>query len=94
MIIVTSSTKPLKYTGKGSISRQACIEDYPEEIDAVYRVVQESSELSTSVPEKWDVDSSRVFIRAIVEKTLKVAHTIADDDDLFDIGLDRYGLEI
>ena len=92
MIIVTSSTKPLKYTGKGSISRQACIEDYSEEIDAVYRAVQESSELSTSVPEKWDVDSSRVFIRAIVEKTLKVAHTIADDDDLFDIGLDRYGL--
>ena len=91
MIIVTAPDKPLAYTGKGSISRQACIKDYTAEIRSTYQAVKESSELSAVTPKSWELASSKLFIRGIVEKVLKpVANAIADDAELFGMGLDRY----
>ena len=88
MILVTSPDKPLTYTAKLTPRRQAIINDYAEEIEALYEAADESTQAAenTPLPEHWDLNASLSFVRSVVESVLE--RTVPDGDDLFQHGCD------
>lgn len=86
--MVTSPDKPLEYTAKGTPRRQVCIAAYAAEIDALYKRVEESSQV-LAPPRDWSPTSTREYIKAVVRKVMK-NDEIQDEDDLFQNGCDRY----
>ena len=91
MIIVASPDKPFSYTAKGSLRRQAIINEYEAEIDATYAAVEESSQENISAPTDWSVTNVINFVREVVLRTMKGNTSALNDDvDLFEMGLDRY----
>ena len=91
MIVIASPKKPFSVTSKGTLRRQAIINDYAEEIDAAYEAVEEDAQISTSGPVNWDIGNAKLFVRQLIEKTLRKGQIHVDDDnDLFEVGLDRY----
>ena len=90
MIIVTSPAKPLTYTAKGTIRRQACINEYEAEINAAYDAVAESSQTHISAPDTWDLENVQDYVLRVVTEVMEEPEgKIAPDTDLFEIGLDR-----
>ena len=87
MIMVTSPSKPLEYTAKGTPRRQVCIKAYTEEIDALYKRVEESSQVDLPPPRNWTPDSVLQFVEDVVKKVTKNP-AIKTDDDLFLQGCD------
>ena len=88
MIIVTHPDKPFEFTGKRTVRRNACIDMYSAEIDELYKLVEETSEVDVPIPPSWDEESALVYVRGVVKKVTKVS-TINDDDDIFQYGADR-----
>ncbi|EPS94433.1 hypothetical protein FOMPIDRAFT_1038850 [Fomitopsis schrenkii] len=86
MIIVANPSKPFTYTAKGTVRRQAVIEEYAEEIDALYAKVEDSTQASIPPPLHWDLVTALDFVRKVVSKVL--VHGVGDDDDLFEHGCD------
>ncbi|KAI0712724.1 acetyl-CoA synthetase-like protein [Cerioporus squamosus] len=86
MVIVTSPSKPFEFTAKATPRRQACLAAYSQEIDAVYRRVEESSQTDITPPERWTRESVHGYIRTIVDKVMSAP--VRDDDDLFQYGCD------
>lgn len=90
MIIVTSPSKPFTYTAKGTIRRQATINEYAEEIDALYASVDESSQDAIPSPSEWSLAPVIEFVRKVIEHTMNAERKmVSDDTDLFEFGLDR-----
>ena len=90
MIIVTNPSKPFLYTAKGTIRRQAIINEYEEEINAAYDTVDGSSQIDVTEPSTWDFASVKSFVRQVFDRTLKSGMLGIDDNmDLFEVGLDR-----
>lgn len=87
MIIVSSSSKPFSYTGKGTPRRHAIIKDYSPEIDALYANVAESTQASIPSPGEWNMEETVSFIRTVVNNVLE--HPIQDPQDIFEHGCDR-----
>ncbi|KAG8930870.1 hypothetical protein FRC02_003563 [Tulasnella sp. 418] len=81
MIIVADPKRPFVFTPKGTVKRKAVIQEYTEEIDAVYRAVEESSLADIRPPGVWNQAETLVFVREVVKKVLKAA--CDDDDDIF-----------
>lgn len=91
MILVTSPSKPLLFTPKGTLRRKVSLEQYTEEIDGLYKAVDESAQEDISGPTDWSMDSTMNFVRNAVEKTMKKGgRDLGDSADLFEFGLDRY----
>lgn len=90
MVVITSLDKPLTHTSKGTIRRQACITDYEAEINATYDAFEESSRAETTPPATWDIEGIKGFVRRVVAKVMGEGARIADESDLFEIGLDRH----
>lgn len=88
MIMVTSPDKPLEYTAKGTPRRQVCIAAYTEEIDALYKRVEESSQTDLAPPREWTPESTHEYVAGVVRKVMK-NEKIHDDDDIFQNGCDR-----
>ncbi|EMD35494.1 hypothetical protein CERSUDRAFT_157295 [Gelatoporia subvermispora B] len=86
MIVVTSPSKPLEFTAKGTPRRQVCLNAYEAEIDAAYAAAENSSQTDLAPPPEWTQDTVSAFIRAVVEKVL--TSSLADDADLFQHGCD------
>ncbi|GBE89735.1 acetyl-CoA synthetase-like protein [Sparassis crispa] len=86
MIIVTNPSKPFQLTAKGTIRRQICIDAYADEIEAVYKAVQDSSDVEVPIPVSWTSDTTLEFIRELVERVMQMK--LSDDDDLFQQGCD------
>ncbi|KAI5119742.1 hypothetical protein M0805_008672 [Coniferiporia weirii] len=86
MIIVASPSKPFSYTAKNTARRQFTIDDYEEEIEAVYNVVSESTQSDIPLPPSWEVPHTLDFVRLVLEKVMK--RTIAVDVDIFQNGCD------
>ncbi|TBU32715.1 acetyl-CoA synthetase-like protein [Dichomitus squalens] len=86
MIIVTSPGKPFSYNIKGYPRRTWILKDYQEEIAALYKVVEESAQSDVGAPAAWNNDSTRTFLRTVVERVLK--KSIPDDADFFRHGCD------
>ncbi|CCL99492.1 uncharacterized protein FIBRA_01510 [Fibroporia radiculosa] len=86
MVLVANPAKPFEHTAKGTIRRTAVIAQYEDEINAAYNLVEESSQINIPAPTEWNVETSRQFVRTIINKIIK--HEIKDHDDLFHHGCD------
>ncbi len=87
MIILCKPEKPFEYTAKGNARRHPSISIYNDEIEAVYKAVEESSLIDISTPASWEPAESIEFIRSIVARVMKT--NLPDDADLFELGCDR-----
>ncbi|KAI0821733.1 acetyl-CoA synthetase-like protein [Trametes gibbosa] len=86
MILVTSPSKPFQLNMKGLPRRVFILNEYEAEIEALYKSVEESAQSDLSPPEDWDDESTRVFVRDVVQRTLR--RPLSDDDDIFRNGGD------
>nr|VWP02499.1 M protein type 1 [Ganoderma boninense] len=86
MIIVTSPSKQFTYGIKGLPRRVPALNDYRNEIDAIYAAVAESAQSDIPGPIAWDTPDVQVFLRVVVERVLR--KPIADEADLFRNGCD------
>ena len=87
MILVTHACKPLQFNAKGLPRRGIIIEDYSDEIEALYKFVEISAESDIPLPVTWDAEGALKYVRAVVENTLN--HPILDEEDIFRNGGDR-----
>ena len=87
MIIVTSSSKRFTYGIKGLPRRVPALNDYREEIDALYAAVEQSAQSDIPGPTIWDAENVKLFLRAVVERVLR--KHLPDDADMFRNGCDR-----
>lgn len=88
MIIVVNPSKPFQFTAKNTARRQAAINDYADEIKALYATVEESTQVELPPPSEWDIYSTTVFVRTVVRNVLK--QEVGDHDDIFQHGCDRF----
>ncbi|KAJ5162913.1 uncharacterized protein N7500_004743 [Penicillium coprophilum] len=79
-------TKPFKTTPKGSVRRQAVIQDYEKEIDALYAEDLEN-DLDQCLPETLDRESVTGYIHQIITHVLEKPK-IAETQDFYSAGLD------
>ncbi|PBL02838.1 acetyl-CoA synthetase-like protein [Armillaria gallica] len=86
MILVAKPGKPFTYTAKNTARRQAILDDYSEEITAIYKTVEESTQANIPPPLEWDDISTKEFVRTVVFQVL--SHSISEDEDLFQHGCD------
>lgn len=90
MILVASPSKPFQYTGKGSVRRQATLQEYNDEIESLYASVEDSTQADITAPLEWTPALTRDFIRKVVHSVL--TEHVRDQDDLFQHGCDRYAM--
>ncbi|KAI5116179.1 hypothetical protein M0805_002877 [Coniferiporia weirii] len=89
MLIVTSPSKPLLYTPKGTIRRVPTLDQYTEEINAVYAAVDESAQDEVEGPVDWWLPNVTEFVRQVVRNTMRKGNNeFSDNADLFEFGLD------
>lgn len=88
MILVSSPSKSLTFTAKLTPRRQAIINEYSDEVEALYAAAAETTRAADDIPPPthWNLNETTRFIRKIVESVLK--RSIADTDDLFQNGCD------
>ena len=87
MIIVTSPSKPFTYNAKGFPRRKPVLQDYKDEIEALYDAVEQSSQGDILAPSSWNSDGVKEFLGKIVERVL--GRSLPEDADLFRHGCDR-----
>lgn len=92
MILVTSPSKPFVFTAKNTPRRQETLNSYEDEIDALYRSVDTTSQTNIPAPSSWDIDATTDFVRTVVHSVVK--HSVTDADDLFQHGCDRCSIFI
>ncbi|KAI9433075.1 acetyl-CoA synthetase-like protein [Lactarius indigo] len=86
MIIVASPSKPFVYTAKMTARRQAILKDYDNEINALYDVVEQTSQVDIPSPSEWTLSQSLDYVRRIVHKVM--TQKMADNIDIFQHGCD------
>ncbi|KAH9000656.1 acetyl-CoA synthetase-like protein [Lactarius hatsudake] len=86
MIIVASPSKPFAYTAKMTARRQAILKDYDDEINALYDVIEQTSQVDIPSPSEWTPSQSLDYVRRIVHKVM--AQKVADGVDIFQHGCD------
>ncbi|KAI0672433.1 acetyl-CoA synthetase-like protein [Trametes maxima] len=86
MILVTSPSKPFQFNVKALPRRGAILTDYEQEIEELYKQVEESTQSDLKLPEVWDESSALSFVREVVQHTLN--RPIPDDADIFRNGGD------
>lgn len=88
MIIITSLSKPMPMTAKGSIQKSSVVKLYQDEIEATYNSLEANSTADVPAPKEWTKEATLDFVRAVVIKVLE--EEIPDDADIFTHGGDRY----
>ncbi|KAI9064759.1 acetyl-CoA synthetase-like protein [Trametes sanguinea] len=86
MILVTSPTKPFMLNAKDLPRRNVILADYHNEIETLYKHVEESTRNGLHPPASWEEPETSAFVRAVVHDTLR--RYIADDADIFHNGCD------
>ena len=87
MILIAKPTKPFSYTAKNTVRKGVVLEEYKEEINALYSAVEASSLVNTPHPKQWRNYESTQFVRNCVTEIM--GHKVPDDADLFQHGCDR-----
>lgn len=87
MIMVASPSKPFTYNIKGYPRRTIILKDYHDDIEALYAQIEQSAQSDVVAPVNWDIESTRVFVRTVVQRVVK--RSLSDDADLFRNGCDR-----
>lgn len=88
MVLVSNPEKPFTFTGKGTPRRQAIINEYKPEIEALYAAADESAQADLEPPSTWTISSSTDFVREVVSRVMEIP--VEDNDDIFSLGCDRY----
>ncbi|KAM5540085.1 hypothetical protein V8D89_006225 [Ganoderma adspersum] len=86
MILIASPSKPFQFNAKASPRRAVMLQQYSEEIEAIYRAVESSAQSDFTPPAAWDATTTLDFVRAVVNGTL--SRPVADDADIFRNGGD------
>ena len=87
MIMVSVPNKPFTYTAKNTARRQAIINDYAGEIEALYQEVEQSAQTDIHLPTVWDLTHVTPFVRETLHNVLTTM--VEDTDDIFLRGCDR-----
>lgn len=82
---LASRDKPFKTTPKGSIQRQLVVNDYVEEIDALYAISDE--EYVGNLPQDATLQDIMKYVQCVVSDLLSVDQ-IQETSDIFALGLD------
>lgn len=88
MILVASPSKPFSYTAKNTARRQAIIQDYEPEIEALYAEVETSAQTDIEVPTTWGLSECLDYVRRVVQGVME--REVSDEDDIFQSGCDRH----
>ena len=83
------SIQTFTYTAKDTARRQAIINDYDQEIEALYAAVDETAQTMIAPPASWSEEASITFVRTVVNRVLQ--QPVEDGMDIFQNGGDRYG---
>ncbi|KAM5540084.1 hypothetical protein V8D89_006224 [Ganoderma adspersum] len=86
MILVTHPSKPFQFNAKALPRRSVIHEEYNDEIEALYKEVESSTQSEFAPPASWDEASTLTFVRTVVQSTLR--RPLADDADIFRNGGD------
>ncbi|KIM78762.1 hypothetical protein PILCRDRAFT_10982 [Piloderma croceum F 1598] len=86
MVLAASPSKPFTYTAKGTPRRQAILNDYKTEIEALYATVDETAQPQVPLPPNWSDSNALEFVRATVSNVMN--QDIEDEDDFFQHGCD------
>jgi hypothetical protein len=54
----------------------------------MYATLENNVKTSVQPPKKWDETTALLFVRAVVHNVM--GRQVADEDDLFEYGCDRY----
>lgn len=82
---IASKEKPFKKTPKGSIQRRLVINDYTEEISAIYDLPDE--EYTDEIPRGANLDDITKYVQRVVSRLLSIEQ-VAEKNDIFSMGLD------
>ncbi len=88
MILVAKPSKPFEFTAKGTLRRNAILKAYEQEIEDLYKTVDDASQTNIVIPQLWTQKNIKIMIRDIV--TTFVQRKLDDTDDIFVAGGDRY----
>ncbi|KAK0243050.1 hypothetical protein EDD85DRAFT_314137 [Armillaria nabsnona] len=86
MIIVTKPGRPLTYTAKNTVRRQAVLNEYRAEIATLYETVEDRARSGIFPLLEWNDTSTLEFVRTVVLQTLP--RPVLDNQDLFEHGCD------
>ncbi|KAK0218397.1 NRPS-like enzyme [Armillaria nabsnona] len=86
MILVAKPSKPFEFTAKGTVRRKAVLKAYDQEIEDLYKSVDDASHADIVIPQLWSLRSVMTMIRVIVTAVLD--REIGDSDDIFVAGGD------
>ncbi|PIL27162.1 hypothetical protein GSI_10304 [Ganoderma sinense ZZ0214-1] len=86
MIMVTSVSKPFTYNMKGFPRRAPILQDYEDEIEALYAVVGQSAQTDIPPPSVWEKESVKTFVQLAIQQVL--GRSLSEDADLFRNGCD------
>lgn len=67
--------------------RHVVIKTYAEEIEALYETIKNSSQEDIPPPDSWSDESTKNFVRKVVERVMQLE--LADNSDFFLEGCDR-----
>ncbi|GJJ06383.1 hypothetical protein Clacol_000574 [Clathrus columnatus] len=94
MIILSKPSKPFLVTGKGTLRKGAIIKDYSQDIDELYRTIEETSHSEVPIPDchanggGLSLESALQYVQAVIEKIMSLPAGAGVDSDLFDLGCD------
>lgn len=86
MILVARPAKPFEFTAKGTPRRNAILETYKEEIEMLYKNLDQMLPTDVVIPPQWSLKDTTALIRDIVQALLE--RDIGDTDDIFIAGGD------
>lgn len=86
MIIIANPAKPFEFTVKGTLRRKAVLQVYEQEIEALYKTVDDVSHADVVIPQLWTLKNVVTMVRDIV--TTVFERKIGDAEDIFLAGGD------
>ncbi|KAK0218357.1 NRPS-like enzyme [Armillaria nabsnona] len=85
MILIAKPPKPFEFTAKGTLRRKAILKAYDQEIEDLYKAVDDVSHSDVVIPQLWSLRNVMTMIRDIVTAVLE--REIGDSDDIFAAGV-------
>ncbi|KAK0200586.1 NRPS-like enzyme [Desarmillaria ectypa] len=86
MILVAKPSKPFEFTAKGTLRRKVILKAYEQEIEDLYKVIDDVSQMNVVIQQLWTLKNVMTMIRDIV--TTIFERKIGDTDDIFVAGGD------
>ncbi|OSD01062.1 acetyl-CoA synthetase-like protein [Trametes coccinea BRFM310] len=86
MILITAPSKTFELNMKGLPRRKFMLSAYQNEIEALYKQVEDSAQSVLQSPKSWNEEGTLAFVRAVVKETLR--RSIDDAADIFRSGCD------